>query len=124
METEVNNTIVKKGYEFLRELCSFSADFNAFGYGNINPITNRVQYIMNRLDKYKIVYTIDKFQPVTGVPDATDEQKAFVNIVVEIEGTNKEITTVFLAHHDVVNLGSAIYLTLQFVYPRTNLPTM
>jgi Iap family predicted aminopeptidase len=107
MEVEVNNTIVKKGYEFLRELCSFNADFNAFGYGKENPITNRVQYIMNRLDKHNIPYTVDKFQPVNGVPDYIEGQKAYVNIVVEIEGENKYVTTVFLAHHDVVNLGTA-----------------
>ncbi len=106
MEIEVNNTIVKKGYEFLKELCAFSADFNAFERGRENPVTNRVQYIMNRLDAHKIAYTIDMFQPVNGVPDAGDSKKLFVNIVVEIEGNNKDLTTVFLAHHDIVNFNS------------------
>lgn len=105
METETNNTIVKKGYEFLRELCSFNADFNAFK-PTLNPISNRVQYIMNRLDMHKIPYVVDKFQPISGVPDFEESKPAFVNIVVEIEGTNKDITTAFLAHHDVVNMES------------------
>jgi hypothetical protein len=106
METEVNNTIVKKGYEFLRELCSFNADFNAFSR-TLNPITNRVQYIMNRLDAHNIPYEVDKFQPILNVPDYEENKFALVNIVVSIEGTNKDLTTVFLAHHDVVNLGTA-----------------
>ena len=106
MEVEVNETLVKKGYEFLKELCAFTADFNAFGYGKVNPITNRVQYIMNRLEKHNIAYTVDKFQPIAGVPDFEEGKKAFVNIVVEIEGTNKDVTTVFLAHHDVSNINS------------------
>lgn len=105
MEVEVNNTIVKKGYEFLRELCSFNADFNAFT-SNINPITNRVQYIMNRLEKHNIAYTLDKFQPTKGVPDAEEGKEAFVNVIVEIKGENEEFTTVFLAHHDVANKQS------------------
>ncbi len=107
METvETNNTIVRKGYEFLKELCSFNADFNAFGRGKINPISNRVQYIMNRLDAHNIPYDVDKFKPIAGVPDYEEGQNAFVNIVVRIEGTNTDATTVFLAHHDVVNLGT------------------
>lgn len=107
MEVEVNNTSVKKGYEFLRELCSFNADFTAFSAGRENPITNRVQYIMHQLENNGIAYTVDKFQVARGVPDATDESKRhFVNIVVEIKGTDETKTTVFLAHHDVNNPAS------------------
>lgn len=113
METNIEKpTIAKKGYEFLRELCAFNADFNAFGsgkgrYGKENPITNRVQYIMHQLDSNKIAYTVDKFQAIAGVPDFDEATtNAFVNIVVEIEGENKEIATVFLAHHDVANTSS------------------
>lgn len=107
METTETNTItIKKGYEFLKELCSFNADFNAFGRGKVNPISNRVQYIMNRLEAHNIPYEVDKFRPILGVPDYEEGQNAFVNIVVRIEGTNTEATTVFLAHHDVVNLGT------------------
>ncbi|HWY36547.1 MAG TPA: M28 family peptidase [Nitrosopumilaceae archaeon] len=104
-EIEVNNAIVKNGYQFLRELCAFNADFNAFE-PHENPITNRVQYIMHQLDAHNIAYTIDRFQPIKGVPDFEEGKNAFVNIVVSIEGTNTEVTTVFLAHHDVANKDS------------------
>lgn len=99
---ETNNTIVKKGYEFLRELCSFNADLTSFTK-NINPISNRVQYIINQLETYNIPYTIDKFQPIRGVPDFINGLPAEVNIIVEIEGQNNNITTMFTAHHDVNN---------------------
>ena len=104
--TEVNETLVKKGYEFLKELCSFNADFNAFGGGSYNPVTNRVEYIMNRLEKHKIDYTLDMFQAIGGVPDFEMGKKSFANVVVTIEGDNTEVTSVFLAHHDVNNLES------------------
>lgn len=103
---ETKETKTKNGYDFLRELCSFNADFNAFGGGRTNPITNRVQYIMHQLDAHNIAYTVDKFQPIKGVPDFMEGERAFVNIVVEIEGVNKDFTTVYLAHHDVVNMSS------------------
>jgi hypothetical protein len=109
MEVEVTTTekktLISKGYEFLRELSSFKADFNSFTK-NLNPITNRVQYIMNRLDAHNIAYTIDKYQSIHGVPDFVEGLPAEVNIVVEIEGNNKDLTTVFTAHHDVMNLDS------------------
>lgn len=103
--TELDNKEVKlitKGYEFLRQLCSFEADITSFR-GNLNPISNRVAYIMHQLDTHNIKYVVDKFQPIVGVPDAEEGKFAEVNIVVEIEGTNKDITTIFSAHHDVNN---------------------
>lgn len=99
-------TATKKGYEFLRELCAFKADFNAFGRGKVNPLTNRVLYIIHQLETYGIPHTIDKFQPVKGVPDFEEGKGAFVNVVVSIEGVDTTKTTVFLAHHDVANMDS------------------
>lgn len=109
METDINigETIIapKNGYSMLKEFTSFNADFNSFTK-QINPITNRVQYIIHQLDANNIKYTIDKYQPIVGVPDSEEGQFAEVNIVVEIEGNNKETTTVFTAHHDVANMAS------------------
>lgn len=102
---ETKPTLISKGYEFLRQLCSFNADFTSFTR-QMNPITNRVAYIMHQLDTHNIAYTVDKFQPIPQVPDAEENKFAEVNIVVEIEGTNKEVTTVFCAHHDVNNPAS------------------
>lgn len=108
METENKTSteiITKKGYGFLRELCAFSANFHAFR-PQVNPITNRVQYLIHQLDTYKVPYTVDKFQPVEGTPDAVDDKVAFVNVYVNIEGVDTTNTTVFLAHHDVANIAS------------------
>jgi hypothetical protein len=106
--TELDNKEVKvisKGYDFLRQLCAFNADITAFR-GNMNPISNRVAYIMHQLDTHKIAYVVDKFQPIIGVPDAEENKFAEVNIVVEIKGIDESLTTVFSAHHDVNNVAS------------------
>lgn len=111
METTIKNkekdTLVSKGYEFLRQLCSFEADFNAFK-SMPNPISNRVQYIIAQLKNHNIPHEVEIFKATSGVPTATaeDTTNCFVNVVVNIEGTNKDVTTVFLAHHDVSNMKS------------------
>jgi len=111
METTTDNkekeTLISKGYEFLRQLCSFEADFNAYN-SMPNPITNRVQYIITQLENHKIPYEVEIFKAINGVPTATaeDTTNCFVNVVATIEGTNKDITTIFLAHHDVANKKS------------------
>jgi len=115
---EVENTqiqkdsLVVKGYEFLRQLCSFKADYSSFNK-RPHPNTNRVDYINAQLDRHGIPYTNDYFIPTLGTPDAEPDKiivdgfsTCFVNVIVEIEGTNKEQTTVFLAHHDVNNKHS------------------
>jgi hypothetical protein len=107
MGTEVENKEIKikNGHEMLRELCSFEADINCFT-NNLNPISNRVQYIMAQLDANNIVYKIDKYQPIKDTPDFIEGLPVEVNIIVEIEGLNQDLTTVFTAHHDVANMHS------------------
>lgn len=105
MEPTQTKIETKKGYEFLRELCAFKANFNAFT-NNINPITNRVEYIITQLIDAQIPFEVDKFQPALGVPDFVEGLPAFVNVYVQIEGTDTTKTTVFLAHHDVANMKS------------------
>jgi hypothetical protein len=108
METDVNiekPIKIRNGYEMLRELCSFSCDFNSFSK-NLNPITNRVQYIMHQLETNNIKFVADMYQPIIGTPDSVEGLPAEVNIVVQIEGIDKSITTVFSAHHDVNNMNS------------------
>lgn len=104
--TTEKETLISKGYRFLEQFVAFNANFNSFTR-NLNPITNRVQYIMHQLDAHGIVYKVDKFCPIKdGILDFTEGFPAEVNIVVEIEGNNTELTTVFTAHHDVANLKS------------------
>lgn len=105
METNTIQTQIKKGYSFLRELCAFNADFHAFT-PRINPITNRVAYIINQLEKFNIPFQVDKFQPIVGTPDAVEDKVAFVNVYINIEGVDNTKTTVYMAHHDVANKAS------------------
>lgn len=105
VEAENKEIKTRNGHEMLRELCSFEADINCFTK-NLNPISNRVQYIMAQLDANNIVYKIDKFQPVINTPDFIEGLPAEVNIIVEFEGLNQDFATVFSAHHDVANKKS------------------
>ena len=98
-------TSVRIGYEYLRELCSFNADFNAFN-PRLNPITNRVNYICYQLNKMGVPFDIDYFNADNPEELHKDKPK-FVNVYAFFKGespTNE--TIIFLAHHDVVNLDS------------------
>src|SRR3989304_1720055 len=71
---------IKNGYEMLRELCAFNADFNAFT-NNLNPITNRVQYIMHQLEINDIKFIVSMYQPILDVPDFVEGLPAEVRNV-------------------------------------------
>jgi len=114
MEETLDNKkekVITKGYDFLRQLCAFNADYTAY---EKRPVfhSNRVTYILHQLEANGIKATTDYFLPIVGVPDlGTTLMKGgvcdyFANVVVEFEGINKEVTTVFLAHHDVANKKS------------------
>lgn len=112
IEKKEESKVITKGYDFLRQLCAFNADYTAFEKKPF-PATNRTTYIAHQLKENGIDYEIDYFLPIVGVPDVEENKlvengvaTCFVNIVVKIEGTNKDLTTVFLAHHDVANKNS------------------
>lgn len=117
METEVKTneeTLISKGYEFLRQLCAFNADYSAFDRRPV-WLTNRVEYINAQLNKHGIKYENDSYNPdnITGISEISDNviikdgyAVCFVNVVVKFEGENTNETTVFLAHHDVNNKAS------------------
>lgn len=96
--------INKTGNDFLKEMCSFEADFNALHTPRHNPITNRVEYIMHQLNALNVPFTTDIF-------DAYDVRKTdgkfnYININVFFKGANEGDTVVFLAHHDVHRMDS------------------
>jgi len=116
METEVNTseTLISKGYEFLRQLCAFNADYNAFERRPV-WLTNRVEYINAQLNKHGIKFENDSYNPdnLKGISEISDNviikdgfATCFVNVEVRFEGENTNETTIFLAHHDVNNKGS------------------
>lgn len=100
---------MKTGYEYLRELTSFSADFTAFT-PNIDPITNRVQYIVAQLENLGVDYEVDVFNST----NAEDIDIATllpitkrVNIEVKFPANNDTVDSIiYLAHHDVANVKS------------------
>jgi len=104
-----NQNNIKLGYELLKEMCAIKTDFNAF-VPQYNPITNRVAYIIFQLEQFGIDFELDMFNAEDAFDDETplNELKTkYVNVVVKFNSTlNSNATTVFLAHHDVVNLNS------------------
>lgn len=102
METQTEIK-VKTGYEYLREMCSFNADFNAFT-PRVNPTTNRVAYIKYQLEKMNVPFDVDIFNAEN--PEMLNmSQPKFVNICVFFKGNNpSNETIIFLAHHDVVKI--------------------
>lgn len=103
METENNTPKVKIGYDYLKELCAFNADFNAFSPRQ-NPITNRVEYIMHQLRAMDVDFTTDTFNATDITKD--DGNLRYVNIKVLFKGTNQNETVAFVAHHDIANKAS------------------
>lgn len=106
IQTSTNEETTKKGYGFLRELCSFGADFHAFT-PQANPLTNRVQYIIHQLTTYNIPHEVDMFRADGRLNEPMGDNDAkFVNVYVFIRGLDETKTTVFSAHHDVANRDS------------------
>jgi hypothetical protein len=104
MDTQTENK-TKTGHEFLRELCSFNADFNAF-VPRINPISNRVEYIRYQLEKFGLPCELDIFNADNPNKLNMDKPK-FVNVYSFFKGENAtNDTIVFLAHHDINNSES------------------
>jgi len=96
---------VKTGYEFLREMCSFNADFNAFT-PQLYPFTNRVKYICHTLTKMNVPFENDMFNAEN--PDKLNMDKPkYVNVYVSFKAEIKtDETIIFLAHHDIANIDS------------------
>jgi hypothetical protein len=103
-ENEAQRT--KKGFEFLRELCSFNADFNA-REPRPDPVTNRVQYIMHQLEAFNIPFEQDRFR-ADGVwnQEVRDDQPKYINLYIRIAGLDQTKTVIFSSHHDVANKQS------------------
>ncbi|MDP2692774.1 MAG: M28 family peptidase [bacterium] len=108
METQITTAVeknIRTGYKFLREMCSFNADFNAF-IPRINPITNRVNYIQYQLKQMNVPFETDIFNADNPEKLNMDKPK-YVNVYAFFKGSNpSNETIVFLAHHDIANIES------------------
>lgn len=94
----------KVGYDYLREMCSFNADFTA-RTPKINPLTNRHKYVIHQLEQMGLNnYEVDYFDSENPYTLHIGRTK-LANIVVKFKGKTDE-TVVFLAHIDVSNKES------------------
>jgi hypothetical protein len=95
----------KTGHDYLNEMCSFKANFNAFE-PRVFPITNRVVYIQNQLKQIGCDFETDYFN-ADNPEKCHIAKKKFVNLYAKFKGNNAEgETIIFLAHHDVKNIHS------------------
>lgn len=103
----MNTATNKNGYQYLKELCSFEADFNAHNPQS-NP-SNRVLYIAYQLNALGIHYHLDFYNAKGYNKEITDQNEPkLVNIVVNFQAENNpdKNTVIFLAHHDIANSKS------------------
>lgn len=104
---------MKTGYEYLRELCAFQADFSARNPQK-HPITNRVSYITHVLNKLEVKYSLEYFNAKGyNVPfdlNKPEEIINYVNIVAKFSApelvNDNHSSIIFLAHHDIANPNS------------------
>lgn len=91
----------KENYEYLKELCGVKS----FSSSNpqSNPLSPRVQYIMNILKEEDIKFFISDFGTKGDEYKAQDEK--YVNIEVHYDGGFDE-ALIFIAHHDINNPDS------------------
>ena len=91
----------KTGYGYLSEMCLVRNEFNSFN-PRVNPITKRVEYIINALGKLNVNCAIDTFNVED--PDKNDEDALKYVNVYSFFGSHKKNndTILFLAHHDIV----------------------
>ena len=103
----MNNTKQhKNSYSFLREICSFNADFSAYNSPRKNPITNRVSYIKTQLELMGVEYEQDIFD-AWNCKSQNEGKFNYVNINVFLKAKEQNANTIcFLAHHDVNNKKS------------------
>ena len=113
MKVDTNDTYTKPeliseytGYDYLYEMCKNVRNESHSGNGYINPITPRLQYIMNTLASQGISY---EFVPLdSSNKDCEADGNKLANVIVTFESM-KEFplgTMVFSAHHDIANPNS------------------
>lgn len=112
-QEEVGHTIPEKlsdmtGYDHLYLMCKHVRNATNSGAGYLNPITPRLQYVMDALAYQGIQFN---FVPLESWHQATEtseyvmaDGRKLANVMVQFYGTNPEKPTViFTAHHDIAN---------------------
>ena len=112
MKVDTNDTYTKPeliseytGYDYLYEMCKNVRNESHSGNGYINPITPRLQYIMNTLASQGIPY---EFVPLdSSNKDCEPDGTKLANVIVKFDSWNEHAdTNIFSAHHDIANPNS------------------
>jgi len=98
------------GYDHLYVMCKHIRNESSSGQGFANPITPRLQYIMDALAYQGIPFEFMPLQSDWGVDDhssvSADDSK-LANVMVKFSGNGTGGNTViFTAHHDIANPNS------------------
>lgn len=112
MKVDTNDTYTKPeliseytGYDYLYEMCKNVRNESHSGNGYINPITPRLQYIMNTLASQGIPYEFVPLDSLNG--DCEPDGTKLANVIVKFNSWNEHTdTTIFSAHHDIANPNS------------------
>ena len=92
-------------YDHLYNMCKHVRNKSHSGSGYINPITPRLEYIMQSLGAMGIDWKISFLDAHNNV--LTSSGKKLANIIVEFKSDmNYASTVVFSAHHDIANPSS------------------
>jgi len=112
MEVDTKNSYEKPeliseytGYDYLYEMCKNVRNESHSGKGYINPITPRLQYIMNTLASQGVSY---EFVPLDALnKNCEADGNKLANVIVRFNSWNENAyTTIFSAHHDIANPNS------------------
>jgi len=94
-----------EGYNHLYNMCKTIRNQSHSGNGFLNPITPRVEYIINSLAEIGVPYMVDVFSIERS--KNLNEARKLVNVVVEFNSNIDNATSImFTAHHDIANPNS------------------
>lgn len=92
-------------YDHLYNMCKHVRNKSHSGSGYMNPITPRLEYIMQSLAAMGISFELDVFEAHNGKLEHGSQKLA--NVVVEFKSEAQyPSTVVFSAHHDIANPAS------------------
>lgn len=106
---EANLDVVSLGsltaYDHLYNMCKHIRNESHSGSGYVNPITPRLEYVMQSLGSMGVDWNIRFMEAHNGV--LKSNSKKLANVIVEFKSDLSDASTViFSAHHDIKNPNS------------------
>jgi hypothetical protein len=94
------------GYDFLREICLNVRNRGSARMGLIEPLTDRVSFIVNKLNELNLNYKIQPFS-ITEPSEVGYGKGKLINVEVFFPATVETDKSVFYtSHHDIANPNS------------------